>query len=223
MAMVVMTSSLSVAKNSAVAVAAFQAELAVESTVQKVIYDLITLGPQNAWLKNGQRSTVTIDGGDVTVSVININGLVDVNVADDAALRRIVAVTLPPGDTVTLTSAIAAARPILDYVSLASLEGMSPEKFEALFPYITLYSRQTLPSFASAPCWIVDALHLKVAGSSVFSDTSGVAGNAFRIEAIARTKAATSRMLAVELLVTGRLDQPYWVYDWSWYSHGQGR
>lgn len=215
-----MSASMSMAKNSAAAVATFQVELAAESAVHQVAYDLLTLGVQSPWPKNGQPFTVLIDSATVSMSVVNANGLVDVNAAEDITLQRIIGTALTAADASTLVNAIKAARPIADYATLEELDGMSSTNFKALFPYITLYSRQTMPSFTHAPAGVVRALYLKAANGSVLSDTDAVAGITYRIEATARAKQATSRKLSAELLLTGRLDQSYWVYDWSWHSHG---
>ena len=143
--------------------------------------------------------------------------------ADEVTLRRLIVAVLPSTDTVTLVNGIKAARPIMDYSTLAAIQGMSPKVFESLLPYVTLFSRQALPSAASASGWLTQVLHLEKANRSVLFDTNSLTGQIYRIEAIARSKVAASRRLTAEVLITGRLDQQYWVYDWSWHPVGIGR
>ena len=194
-----------------------QVELAAESAVHHVLYDLITHDASEKWPRQGQNVTVLVGGAEVTVSVINTNGLVDVNRTDEGTLRRIVAAVLPTEDAAILAAGMTAARPFSDYSSLAAIEGMSSQEFEFLFPYITLFSGGALPTYPEAPSWVKKMLNLKENGKSVLSGKQATPGNIFRIEAVARMKNAASRRLSAEVLLTGRLDQPYWVYDWSWH------
>jgi len=219
----VMATSLSNARDGASAAAVFQVEMAAESAIHVVLYDMLTTGRRSVWLQGVAAPAITMGGAEVTVSVGDAQGLVDLNAADEAILRRFLAAALPARDAVTLTNAIKAARPIGDYSTLRALEGMSPEAFESVFPYVTLYSRQSLPSAESASGWLAQVLRLEKSGHGVLSDTNAITGSVFRIEATARSDVATSRKLTVDVLITGRLDQPVWFYDWGWHLAAANR
>lgn len=213
---VVLTTSLSNARDGAATVSAFRVEMAAESAVHVVLHDMLTAGPHSAWVRRVAASKLPIDGTEVTVSVTDANGLVDLNAANEATLRRFLAAALPTREAATLLNAIKAARPIGDYSTLIALEGME-DVFESLSPYVTLYSKRSLPSAESAPDWLAKVLRLEKGDPGVLSDTSAITGRVFKIEATARSNVATSRKLSAEVLITGRLDQPLWVYDWRWH------
>lgn len=216
LAMSVMATSVGLARDSEVANAALQVELAAESAVHRVLFDLLRHDSRHLWPRRGRTGSVQIGGAEVIVSIVDVSGLVDINRADDRILHRIFLAALPLEDAATFIASIKAAKPISDYSSLVAIGGGSSKKFASLQPYITLFSGRAVPAYDEAPDWVSKALDLKPEPRGVLSDASSFSGNVLRIEAVARSKKVVSRRLFAEVLLTGRLDQPYWIYDWRW-------
>jgi len=211
-----MAVGLSNARDGAAAIAASRTENAAESAVHQVLYEMIVSGSRSPWLQESSNSSVIeIDGATVSVSVRDVSGLVDLNVSDESTLRQLTT-ALSIVDAEKVIAAIKAAKPITSYAALAALEGMTAETFALLSPYVTLFSRQSLPTAENAPERLTNILHLHKSPRSVMVDSNSIAGRSFRVVAMAHIKDISSPSLSAEILITGRGDQLFLVYDWSW-------
>ncbi|WGG52879.1 hypothetical protein [Rugamonas sp. DEMB1] len=209
LASTMLEASLGAAKDSEAAIAAFRTEMAAESAIHTALYQLLVSGIAPSF----QRRAMQIDGHEVLVTTQDVSGLLDLNACDEAALHRLLA-SLNIGDGRPAVSAILAARPLTSYAALAAIHGVSQHHIDRLMPHVTLFSRQAAPNASIASQWLATTLGLKLAAPSVLTGASSPAGRVVRITAVAKTRTASSRRLVVEYLVTGRRDQPYWVYEW---------
>lgn len=219
LASIVMALGLGNAREQAASTAVLRAEMAAESAVHRALHQILTQGPRSALAQGRGYRTVSmeIDGNQVDVKVCDASGLVDLNAADEQTLQRLLA-ALPVMNGNVTVAAIKAARPIGSYSALFALEGMTRETFDAMLPHVTLFARHAVPSEQYASDWLARTLQLKQVRQGVMSDSSSIAGRLLRIESSARTNAVTSRKLVAEILITGRRDHPFLIYEWNWQS-----
>lgn len=212
LATVAMRRSRETATDGAAAMAVFHVEMAAESALNIAMHELLISGVQQL-----QPRLKNIDGAEVTTAVSDAIGLLDLNMADRGTLRRLVT-ALDLADPDRIVAALIGARPILAYAEIAALDGLTPAHLATLLPHITLFSRLTAPMPDASSEWLVHALGIKRSEQKAVSDMRSSAGRVFRIETTARTKWARSRRLVAEVLITGRRDRPFLIYEWRWHA-----
>lgn len=219
LASIIMALGLSSAREQAASVAVLRAEMAAESAVHRALHLILVQGSRSALAQGrGYRTaSMEIDGNKVNVKVCDASGLIDLNAADEQTLQRLLA-ALPAMNSDVTAAAIKAVRPIGSYAALSALDGMTREAFDAMLPHVTLFTQHSAPSEQYASDWLVRTLQLKQARQGVMSGSPSIAGHLLRIETSSRNNAAISRKLVAEILITGRRDQPFLIYEWSWHS-----
>lgn len=216
---IAMALGLSRAKDGEVDATVFKSEVAAESALQIVLFDLLSNGSRSKWLAHAEVRDVELNDVHYGVTVQLTDGLVDLNSADDVTLRRLL-IAVSRDDVGKMTADIKAARPISSYSGLEAVDGLNQESLAVLRPHITLFSGREVPVAEDATQWLIDALGLKPSSSGVIWDASGssIAGKTIRICVFPLGDAQSKRALSTEIVITGRKDQPYLTYDWSWYA-----
>jgi hypothetical protein len=197
--------------------------LAVESAVYDVIFELLEQGERSRWIReNGRVQTLLIDNQAVEVISSNVHGLIDVNTADERLLQ-ILSANLPSVDHVN-TLTVQAKKDGSRYPSYSDLSAslnIPLAVFSCLYPYITLFSGRSEPSGAL----ISDQLKKMIGRiedekhSAMEGNTVSVTGEIFRINVAARTAQPRTNYLSAEVLITGRRDFPYLIRSWNWVSN----
>ncbi|MDO9149980.1 MAG: hypothetical protein Q7U33_01220 [Methylotenera sp.] len=199
--------------------------LAVESAVYDVIFELLEQGERSRWIReNGKVQTLLIDNQAVEVISSNVHGMIDVNTADERLLQMLSA-NLPRIYRVNALT-IQAKRDGARYASYSDLSAslnIPLAVFSCVYPYVTLFSGRTEPSAA-----LISEQLKKMIGriedekhSAMEGNTISVAGEVFRINAAARTTQSRTNYLSAEVLLTGRRDFPYLIRSWSWIERCQ--
>ncbi|MES2161402.1 MAG: hypothetical protein V4476_09635 [Pseudomonadota bacterium] len=213
LASAVMAMSLGSARDGATAAATFEAASEAESAVHSVLHELLADGRRSPWLAGAPGTPLALDAATV-VAVQDAAGLVDLNTADEPTLHRLLLALAAP-EVDRLVRAIGAARPLAGYAAVATLDGMTPALEQAMLPHITLFSGQAQPVAELAPAWLRDALALPSAPPPA-AGALALAGHTLRLTATAQRHGARSPQLSADILITGRRDQPFLIYDWSW-------
>lgn len=208
-----MAATLGAAKDGAAVISAFRTEMAAESAFHSALYQALLPG----YAPPARSQVIQVDAIDVTVTIKDVSGLLDINASDEPTLYRLLE-ALAVSDTRRMVAGLVAARPITSYAALAAVDGLTQQAFDTIFPHVTLFSRQAMPSADTASAWLAATLQLKQDSPGVLAGIPSAAGRVFRFEAMAKTPNASSRQLVVEFLLTGRRDQPYWIYEWGWHT-----
>lgn len=211
-----MAASLSVAKDGEAAIMAFRSSLAAESGIYVELYNILMYGSKSTRAPPAAPQVMKIDGIEVSITTRDVSGLVDLNATDTLILLRLLDGLAVSEANKKITGMIA-ARPITSYPALAAIDGMTQNIFDTLLPHITLFSRQSVPSTTTASLWLTQTLHLRNVSPSVVEEDISATGHTFRIEAKAKTQTGSSQRLVAEVLITGRRDQPFFIYEWSWH------
>jgi len=193
--------------------------LAVESAVYDVIFELLEQGERSRWIReNGRVKTLLVDNQAVEVISSNVHGLIDANTADEKLLQ-ILSANLPSVDHVNKLT-IQAKKDGSRYSSYSDLSAslnIPRAVFSCIYPYITLFSGRTEPSAS-----LVSDQLKKMIGriedekhSAMEGNTVSVTGEVFRINVAARAS-QLANYLSAEVMITGRRDVPYLIRSWNW-------
>lgn len=203
-------------------------ELAQESAVEFAIHDIVTSGTRSRWLHAPLvTGAVVIEGQHITLTVQNVDGLVDLGTGDlkliDALLTQVVradrSAILAQLNTVRFAHD-GVARPFANYSELHAALGASNRAFMCLSPYITLFSGRTIPDATLAPTELVTLLRLDHRTSeqaSALETVSGVAGSTYRIEAVpALAGSLGGQILSIEITITGQIRPSHMIRSWRY-------
>jgi len=242
---------------------AAQARAVAEAGINRAILELFNPDAQAAWPAYGAPRMVSLPGGDVQVALRNAAGLVDLNAATPELLDALLSVlALEPGESVALRDAILDWRDPDDLLHLEGAEdddyrraglpygaadgpfgsveelryvlGMTPGRFAALAPLITVHSGLAFVNPAYAPEELLKALpgadeaqveeimaqrmpESEEAGSLSSATGGGVSGRqspAFRITAEAARAGGTVARIEATVLRTQDRQRPFVVVAW---------
>ncbi len=187
---------------------------AAESGVHHALFDLLGRRSKNA---NGGVSQVEVDGVKVDLNVLFSDGLVSLRSSNQRQLQTLLAATLGNRSSIASESLLQ-AKPYTSYADLISLDGIGADGLACLFPYITLFTNNSVPVAKHAPARLRNWLGLQEDKNSgvMQEDAGSSAGSIVRIHALAYAGGHKSRTLIAEVLLTGRADQPLWVMEWLW-------
>lgn len=201
-------------------------EIAVESAVHQVLYELIDEGRPGRWTGAEVTGTVSVDRIDVAVRVVDAAGLVDLNSADDETLLNLFSALPAPANPQRLLSSLRGTQEALPhgpgrlrgFAEIESLHGMTPDLFACLYPHVTMFTGASTPAPEFTSPWLRQVLHMQDADghSSVLEGNVSNAGRVYRIEAQAHAGSEGTRRLDAHVRFTGHRDQPYWIYAWWW-------
>lgn len=197
-----------------------QINLAVESAVYDVIFELLEQGVRSRWIReNGRMQILRIEDQVVEVISSNVHGLIDVNTADERLLRLFLT-SLPNithSNAFTMQGKTNANR-FSSYSNLNASLNISMDDFACLYPYVTLFSGRTKPS-----ALLMSEQLKKMIGrieneksSAMEGNNQSVTGEVFRINVAARVSPSRTNYLSAEVLITGRRDFPYLIRSWHW-------
>ncbi|WP_445369954.1 hypothetical protein ACH5Y9_25345 (plasmid) [Methylomonas sp. BW4-1] len=194
--------------------------LAVESAVYDVIFELLEQGERSRWIReNGRGQTLLIDNQTVEVISSNVHGLIDVNTADERLLQMLSANLRSVDHVNALTIQAKKNRSrYSSYSDLSASLNIPLAVFSCIYPYITLFSGRTAPSAV-----LMSEQLEKMIGSienekhsAMEGNTISVTGEVFRINVTARTVQPRTNYLSAEVMITGRRDFPYLIRSWNW-------
>lgn len=164
-----------------------KARTLAESGIQRAIISLMLNNGDSQWPVNGVPQRITIDGREVSIAVRDATGLVDLNAADAGLLAALLATTGgDPLQKEKLVDAILDWRDTDNFTHLHGAEGadyraagldwtprnsafssidelryvigMTPERFMAILPYITVYSGKAGLNLNYAPPNLISML-----------------------------------------------------------------
>lgn len=193
--------------------------LAIESAVYDVIFELLELGERSRWIReNGRVQKLLINNQTVEVISINVHGMIDINTADDGLLQ-VLSANLPNIDHVN--SFIVQARKnnirYFSYSDLSASLNIPQAVFSCIYPYVTIFSGREKPRAALMPeslkkmiGYIEDEKLSAMEGNSI-----SATGDVFRINVTTPSSHLTN-YLSVEVMITGRRDVPYLIRSWNW-------
>jgi general secretion pathway protein K len=164
-----LVSSFSVSVRSSIGFVASEVKLSglealLDGGVEVAAARLIDQNQKQRWRPNGRSHTVRFEDYELTISIRDANGLVDLNKADKDLLHNLLRqFTESEQRAVFLRDRILQARgvgkakrddlktdaepdplpslPFIDVGQLRSIEGMTPEIFRRLSPFVTVYSK----------------------------------------------------------------------------------
>lgn len=213
----VMLSGLTAARQANTQAAAVAAELAAESALAEVEYDLLASGARSRWARDDATGTFTY--GDVSVSVASSaeEGRLDVSAAepkdiavvlqalgaDERTAQRIA------GDIVELRTS---GGQLVSVSQLAALPEMSERLWACLAPHVTIYTGFARPAPRYADAVLQRSLDLKPPEGSGGSATSdiGDAASIFRLSATAQNETDGSTTVVRVVRATGERLRPIW-------------
>lgn len=150
-----------------------RAELAAEAGLARAVAGLRAPDATQRWVPDGRPYTFAFDGAQVTVRIVDVNGLVDLNAVGPQLLTRLLASTgADAGDADRLAQAIVAAREDAaghfgartqagswrGIEQLARIDGMTPARYAQLAPVVTVYSGRNFPDASYAGPLVLAAL-----------------------------------------------------------------
>lgn len=203
-------------------------ELAQESAVELVIHDIVLRGAKSLWLQLPYVSDeIEVEDQNISVTVQNVAGLLDIGSVDSAVLTTLLDRTLHKDKSVVRARIESArsqresiVRPFSTYVELRATMHVSDHYFSCLYQYVTLFSGRTKPD----PLLVTPALggllgmdSRELERSSAMEIGESAAGSTYRIEAITRPiNGIGSQVLSVEVTITGRRRPSHLVRSWQY-------
>ena len=174
-----------------------KARTLAEAGIQRAIVSLLLQNSDSAWPVNGTPQQLDIDGREISIAIRDASGLVDLNVADAGLLGALLATAGgDPLQQETLVDSILDWRDPDNFTHLHGAEdadysaagltwtardaaffsvdelryviGMTPERFAAIVPYITVYSGSAGLNLEYAPPFLISLLSgqtIETAGS----------------------------------------------------------
>ena len=189
---------------------------AAESAAHEAMFRLVS--NNRTALTNSSRRELSIDGLKMRVEIVNSDGLVDLNAADDALLGKIFDSVLP----LEMHGAAQKVRRIgrlRNYADLAAVEELQIPSLICLLPYVTLSSGRDSPTPEFAPERVRRVLgpNEKQDERTTLATPGSMAGNSARIDIeVMHETQPKKRRLLVDVLLTGRHDSPVSVLEWQW-------
>ena len=132
-----------------------RAELAAEAGIARAVAGLRAPDVHRQWVPDGRPYTFDFDGAKVSVAVVDVSGMVDLNAAPADLLRGVFqAAGVAAPEAGQLADAIVASRsgtqdqpgqPFRAIDQLARLPGMTPDLFARVASAVTVYSGRNFP------------------------------------------------------------------------------
>lgn len=195
---------------------ALQVESVAESAVHSTVWTIAHADAPTDWQQERELS-FSEDGIDVHVTVTPSAGLFDLNTADKDILARAL------GPIVGHMAAAAAQdivgrRPIMSYAQLGALASIGPDCANSVWRVATLFSGLSAPDPDSSSPAIARMLPAsKRSEVSPTVSTGSVVSGVYRIEvSLADEVAQVRRNVVVDALLTGQINRPFKILDWSW-------
>ena len=145
-----------------------RAELAAEAGFAHAIAGLRAPDAQHQWVPDGRPYTFTFDGAKVTVAVVDVSGMADLNAAPATLLRGIFqAAGVDAAHASQLADVVVASRggasgragqPFRAIDQLARLPGMDPALFGKVENAVTVYSGRNFPDASYAGALVLASL-----------------------------------------------------------------
>ncbi|AKJ29732.1 hypothetical protein [Caldimonas brevitalea] len=199
-----------------------QTELAQESAVEQVIYELVTQGQVSPWLQGpqtGRRLEIGAQAVDVTVQ--HVAGLLDAGMADAKVAATLLAARLGRDASPVLQRLLDArarrgARPFGSYAELQAVLQLADEQFACLYPDLTLFSGRSEPDPEHAAPRLRQLLRLaprQASGPSAMEAQATPAGSTFRL--LATPVGTGGQALVAEVAITGLVRPSHLVRSWT--------
>jgi general secretion pathway protein K len=221
-----------------------QARALAEAGINRAIMELFVSNTDTRWALDGTAYQIQLDSGSVNVSIRDASGLLDLNKTDapqleavlqaagvkEAARRQLIDVILDWRDKDHLRRLHGAedndyrhaglnwgARdgPFANVDELRYVLGMTPELFERLAPYLTVFSSRSDVNLKYAPSWLFSALtnSEREADSNLAIKDTQSAGP-FHILAWATSNSGSRASLEAVLSIAQTDEQPYRMLSW---------
>ena len=197
-------------------------DLALESAIDRVIYDLVSKKKNSRWLGNTVTTgEVQFDDHRFLVAVQPTDGLLDVNAADPWLLSRLFNYVTKSGAKHQLSQLLEhrtrypkGTRPIPTYPDLQAILQIDDRTFACLYPYVTLFSNRSKPlpnAMDRRLARILQTGRLETAERSVIEATSSTMSRSYRITVRNTSFTDKGQSFSVEILLTGLLEPSYLV------------
>jgi len=187
---------------------------AEESALNDVLFEVLNRG-----FKPAAEHDYSFNGQHFRVTVIPSHGFVDLNTGQANLLRQIAQRTgINLDSLLKLRSKEGAMRPMIsDYAALNAQLGLASQQFACIYPYVTLFSGRPSPLSQYMPDYLKKLLgRLHEESTSVISSDNGFTlGDSLRIEVKPHPIQPTGYYLSAEILLTGRLDTPFFIRAWQ--------
>lgn len=187
-----------------------------ESAAHDQMFRLVVGGKRA--LATRPQSDITVDAVRMKLDVINSDGLVDLNAANETVLSEVFA-AVAPGNSSGLAHAVRSLGRLHSYTQLMMIEGLEAPQLACLLRYVTLSSGKPDPATEFAPEHVRLALNLRneLKNSSAVVATDSLAGNSVRIGIEVLQQNSSGRLLLIDAFVTGRVDRPIRILEWQWF------
>ncbi len=224
-------------------VEAGKARSLAEAGAYHAILELLARDEEQRWPVNGSVNRIRYEDGEVTISIRDVRGLVDINSAPAALLDQVLA-----GTGMEETQRLALVDATLDWRDKDNLKhingaedddyrhaglkwaardgafssveefryvlGMTNPIFERLAPYLTVHSGQAGIKLEYAPPWLFSVL----AETQDTQDTGNIKGRSrgttFRITVWATSNGASSASLDAVVRIAASSDPAYTILSW---------
>lgn len=202
-----------------------RADLAHESAVEMVIYDVLVKGNRSIWIGDGiVTRNVQISEQMFSVSVQQATGLIDAMTSDSRILSRLLAWLAIPRNSrepdFLSARSTGTLRPAT-YTDLQAMLGLSHSAFACLYPHITFYSGRVEPDWRYASNDLVELVGLRSRSAGTHSvlndDTSShnVTGATLRVNVLPGNTSDEAAGLSVEVTITGQIDPSHLIRSWK--------
>lgn len=213
---IILERSLGRAKDVRVEQTVGRMESAAESGVQHALQHMLSNKSQQGI---ALPRDLQVDGVAVQVSAQFSDGLVGLRTRNKEYIERVSTVALGGRGVQVAQSLLGPSLgTVSSYAGLAKVLGITQDELACLLPYVSLYIDNELPLPSHAPQEVLRLLRPdnRSLNSVVQGNINSLAGSVVRIRTRASIEGHSSRVLLAEVLVTGRLDNPFLVLDWLW-------
>ena len=197
-------------------------DLALESAIDWVIYDLVSKKKNSRWLNNTVTTAeIQLDEHRFLVTVQPTDGLLDVNAGDPWLLSRLFHYVTKGSAKHQLSQLLdhrtkhpKGTRPIPTYPDLQAILQIDDRTFTCLYPHVTLFSNLSEPlrnAMDRRLARILQMGRLETAERSVIETTSSTISRSYRITVRNTSLPDKGQSFSVEILLTGLLEPSYLV------------
>lgn len=192
-----------------------QAELAAEAGIHKVVMDMSQPTTKHHWQGNGDSQTLEFDSARVHISVQNVKGLVDINVAAPKRIKQLVAAC---GGNEDLARRWISSREKTPYLLVSQLRGqlgIERHLFACMQPVLTVWSGRQQPDLRFAGERVRKLLHIAGHRSDVVS--SSAATQVVVVDSRAQLEDGYKKHIHATVLITRPHGErrPYRILDWQ--------
>lgn len=189
-------------------------ELSEESAINDVLFEVIEYG-----LKPVVERSISLNGQDFLVTITPSHGLVDFNTGKPVLLQQVAIQTSVDSNrmlSLRLTDGTAKYT-ILSYADLTEKLNLTDQQFACLYPYVTLFSGRHQPFPQYMPIYLKSFLgNIRQEDISVISSNNVFSsGDSLRIDVKPFPMQSTGYYLSAEIILTGRMDMPFFIRTWQ--------